>query len=133
MYSKFLTLSSHKPSLGCLGINLTAADTCIIHDLDFNPFNDLQAEDRCHRIGQKKKVTVYKMVAKDCVDADIYEMQERKAKMNAAIMESNSEKMQKKDMLQHAMNRHLSEGDNSKDKSNVGDTNNKENKVICLT
>lgn len=36
-----------------LGINLTAADTCIMHDLDFNPFNDLQAEDRCHRIGQK--------------------------------------------------------------------------------
>jgi SWI/SNF-related matrix-associated actin-dependent regulator 1 of chromatin subfamily A len=38
-----------------LGINLTSADTCIIHDADFNPFNDLQAEDRCHRIGQKKK------------------------------------------------------------------------------
>jgi len=36
-----------------LGINLTAADTCIMHDMDFNPFNDLQAEDRCHRIGQK--------------------------------------------------------------------------------
>jgi len=36
-----------------LGINLTAADTCIMHDLHFNPFNDLQAEDRCHRIGQK--------------------------------------------------------------------------------
>jgi SWI/SNF-related matrix-associated actin-dependent regulator of chromatin subfamily A containing DEAD/H box 1 len=32
-----------------LGLNLTSADTCIQHDLDFNPFNDLQAEDRCHR------------------------------------------------------------------------------------
>lgn len=53
-----------------LGINLTAADTCIIHDLDFNPFNDLQAEDRCHRIGQKKKVTVYKLVTKNTVDED---------------------------------------------------------------
>jgi len=46
---------------GGMGINLTAADTCILHDLDFNPFNDLQAEDRCHRIGQKKPVTVYKV------------------------------------------------------------------------
>ena len=55
-----------------LGINLTSADTCIIHDLDFNPFNDLQAEDRCHRIGQKKPVTVYKLIAKDSVDEDIY-------------------------------------------------------------
>lgn len=72
------------------------------------------------------------MVAKDCVDAAIYEMQERKAKMNAAIMESNSEKMQKKEMLQNAMNRYLSKGDNSKDKSDVGDSTNKENKVICL-
>jgi SWI/SNF-related matrix-associated actin-dependent regulator 1 of chromatin subfamily A len=47
-----------------LGINLTAADTCIMHDLDFNPFNDLQAEDRCHRIGQKKPVPVYKLVSR---------------------------------------------------------------------
>lgn len=37
---------------GGLGINLTSADTVIIHDVDFNPVNDRQAEDRCHRIGQ---------------------------------------------------------------------------------
>jgi SWI/SNF-related matrix-associated actin-dependent regulator 1 of chromatin subfamily A len=73
-----------------LGINLTAADTCIMHDLDFNPFNDLQAEDRCHRIGQKKPVTVFKLVSKDTVDEDIYGMQQRKAMMNAAIMDNGS-------------------------------------------
>lgn len=39
---------------GGLGINLTAADTVIIHDIDFNPYNDKQAEDRCHRVGQEK-------------------------------------------------------------------------------
>lgn len=72
------------------------------------------------------------MVAKDCVDAAIYEMQERKAKMNAAIMESNSEKMQKKEMLQHAMKSYLSKGDSSNDMSNVGDSKNKKNKAICL-
>lgn len=91
-----------------LGINLTAADTCIIHDLDFNPFNDLQAEDRCHRIGQKKKVTVYKMVTKETVDADIYTMQERKAKMNAAIMESkNDDKNERREMLNQEIQRFL--------------------------
>lgn len=42
---------------GGLGINLTAADTVIIHDIDFNPYNDKQAEDRCHRVGQKKYVS----------------------------------------------------------------------------
>ena len=39
---------------GGLGINLTAANTIILHDIDFNPYNDKQAEDRCHRLGQKK-------------------------------------------------------------------------------
>ena len=28
----------------------------ILHDLDFNPYNDKQAEDRCHRVGQTKEV-----------------------------------------------------------------------------
>lgn len=36
---------------GGVGINLTAADTCIIFDSDWNPQNDLQAQARCHRIG----------------------------------------------------------------------------------
>ena len=63
---------------GGMGINLTAADTCIIHDLDFNPTVDLQAEDRCHRIGQKRPVNVYKLVVEGSVDDQIYEMQERK-------------------------------------------------------
>ena len=69
-----------------LGINLTSADTCIFHDLDFNPMNDVQAEDRCHRIGQKKEVTVIRLVSKDTVDQDIYEMQQRKMKMSQVIM-----------------------------------------------
>merc|ERR1719246_296155 len=60
---------------GGMGINLTAADTVILHDLDFNPFNDLQAEDRVHRFGQTKPVTIIKMITEDTVDADIYKMQ----------------------------------------------------------
>lgn len=45
---------------GGQGLNLTGADTVIIHDLDFNPQIDRQAEDRCHRIGQTKPVTIYR-------------------------------------------------------------------------
>jgi len=98
------------------GINLTSADVCIIHDLDFNPFNDIQAEDRIHRIGQKKPVLIIKMVTKETVDADIYKMQERKAKMNAAILESGGsskekaeqkkeEELAKQTIVQSAVNR----------------------------
>ena len=43
---------------GGLGINLTAADTVIIHDCDFNPAADRQAMDRCHRIGQTRPVSL---------------------------------------------------------------------------
>ena len=39
---------------GGLGINLTSANTVILHDLDFNPYNDKQAEDRVHRVGQTR-------------------------------------------------------------------------------
>lgn len=93
---------------GGMGINLTAADVCILHDLDFNPFNDLQAEDRCHRIGQKKCVTVIKMITTGTVDADIYEMQQRKAKMNAAILQDGGEiefsKVEEKEMVGKLLN-----------------------------
>ena len=43
--------------LGGVGINLTAANVVIMHDIDFNPYNDKQAEDRCHRVGQKRYVS----------------------------------------------------------------------------
>ena len=71
---------------GGLGINLTAADTVILHDLDFNPHNDRQAEDRSHRMGQKRKVTIYKLVAANTVDEAIYRMQERKARLDTQLL-----------------------------------------------
>ena len=48
----FIFLLSTKA--GGLGINLTAANTVILYDIDFNPHNDLQAEDRCHKVGQTR-------------------------------------------------------------------------------
>ncbi len=71
---------------GGLGINLTAADTVILHDLDFNPENDRQAEDRCHRIGQTRPVTIYKLVSSETVDEDIYDMGERKSQLRKAVL-----------------------------------------------
>lgn len=101
-----------------LGINLTSADHCIFYDIDFNPMNDAQAEDRCHRIGQKKEVTVIRLVARDTVDQDIHQMQQRKIKMSRVIMETNgdatklnstgkSDANEKNQVLQTALNRFL--------------------------
>ncbi|KAH7287647.1 hypothetical protein KP509_32G067600 [Ceratopteris richardii] len=76
---------------GGQGLNLTGADTVIIHDMDFNPQMDRQAEDRCHRIGQSKPVTVYRLVTKGTVDEDIYSIAKRKLVLDAAVLESGAE------------------------------------------
>ena len=62
-----------------------------MHDLDFNPENDRQAEDRCHRIGQEKRVKVYKLVTEDTVDEDIFDMGERKSKLSKAVLSDRIE------------------------------------------
>ncbi|XP_062113112.1 protein CHROMATIN REMODELING 19 [Humulus lupulus] len=76
---------------GGQGLNLTGADTVIIHDMDFNPQIDRQAEDRCHRIGQTKPVTIYRLVTKGTVDENIYEIAKRKLVLDAAVLESGLE------------------------------------------
>jgi hypothetical protein len=58
---------------GGVGINLTAADTCIIFDSDWNPQNDLQAQARCHRIGQKKNVKIYRLITRNTYEKTMFD------------------------------------------------------------
>jgi len=66
---------------GGLGINLTSADTCIIFDSDWNPHQDSQAMDRCHRIGQTRPVAVYRLLTANSVDIEMMEKQISKKKL----------------------------------------------------
>lgn len=66
---------------GGLGINLTSADTVIIHDIDSNPFNDKQAEDRCHRVGQTKEVKIIRLITKDTIEIKMRKMALEKLKL----------------------------------------------------
>jgi len=66
---------------GGLGINLATADTCIIFDSDWNPHQDAQAMDRCHRIGQNRPVAVYRLLTINTVDMDMMEKQISKNKL----------------------------------------------------
>ncbi|XP_020807048.1 SWI/SNF-related matrix-associated actin-dependent regulator of chromatin subfamily A containing DEAD/H box 1 homolog [Drosophila serrata] len=70
---------------GGVGINLTAADTCIIHDIDFNPYNDKQAEDRCHRMGQQRPVTIYRLISESTIEEGILMSAEEKLKLEKDI------------------------------------------------
>jgi ATP-dependent DNA helicase len=67
---------------GGLGINLASADTCIIFDSDWNPHQDSQAMDRCHRIGQTRPVAVYRLLTAGSVDMDMMEKQISKKKLD---------------------------------------------------
>ena len=94
-----------------MGINLTAADTCIIYDSDWNPQQDLQvgfvnlqdklsfivwfrsfalflvqAQDRCHRIGQTRPVMIYRLVTANTVDQKIVERAAAKRKLEKMVI-----------------------------------------------
>ncbi len=66
---------------GGLGLNLTSADYVFIVDPWWNPAVEMQAIDRTHRIGQDKKVFVYKAITKDSVEEKILELQESKREL----------------------------------------------------
>ncbi|GAB4848861.1 ATP-dependent DNA helicase ddm1 [Ancistrocladus abbreviatus] len=71
---------------GGLGINLTAADTCILYDSDWNPQSDLQAMDRCHRIGQTKPVHVYRLATAQSVEGRMLKRAFSKLKLEHVVI-----------------------------------------------
>ena len=73
---------------GGLGINLVAADTCIIYDSDWNPQNDLQAQARCHRIGQKKEVKIYRLVTRNTYEREMFDRASLKLGLDKAVLQS---------------------------------------------
>ena len=78
---------------GGVGITLTAADTCIIFDSDWNPQNDLQAQARCHRIGQTKSVKVYRLLTRKTYEMQMFHMSSLKMGLDQVVLkgfENNS-------------------------------------------
>lgn len=83
--SKFCFLLSTRA--GGLGINLATADIVILYDSDWNPQADLQAEDRAHRIGQKKPVFVYRFITEHTIEEKITERAERKLLLDDLVIQ----------------------------------------------
>ena len=71
---------------GGLGINLTAADTVIIYDSDWNPQNDIQAQARCHRIGQDKAVNVYRLITNRTYEMEMFQRANMKLGLDKAVL-----------------------------------------------
>jgi len=72
---------------GGFGLNLTEADYCILLDPWWNPATEAQAVDRIHRIGQTRKVMVYRLVAKDTLEEKVMALKAKKAALFANVMD----------------------------------------------
>ncbi|KAH8698476.1 putative SNF2 family helicase/ATPase PasG [Talaromyces proteolyticus] len=72
---------------GGQGINLTAADTVILYDSDWNPQQDLQAQDRAHRIGQTRPVIVYRLATKGTVEQTLLEKADSKRRLERLVIQ----------------------------------------------
>ena len=72
---------------GGFGLNLTEADFCILLDPWWNPATEAQAVDRVHRIGQTRKVMVYRMVSKDTIEEKVMALKASKAQLFDSVME----------------------------------------------
>ncbi|KAG8864316.1 hypothetical protein FRB96_006137 [Tulasnella sp. 330] len=73
---------------GGLGLNLQTADTVIIYDSDWNPHADLQAQDRAHRIGQKKAVRIFRFVTEKSVEEAILTRARTKLDMDEKVIQA---------------------------------------------
>ncbi|KAL7418860.1 ATP-dependent DNA helicase Snf21 [Cryptotrichosporon argae] len=73
---------------GGLGLNLQSADTVIIYDTDWNPHADLQAQDRAHRIGQKKEVRVLRLISSGTVEELVLQRAQQKLAIDGKVIQA---------------------------------------------
>lgn len=95
---------------GGLGLNLQTADTVILFDSDWNPQMDQQAEDRAHRIGQKKEVRVFVLVSVGSIEEEILERAKSKMGIDAKVIQAGlfnttSTAQERREMLEEIMKR----------------------------
>lgn len=82
-----LLLTTH---VGGLGLNLTAADTVVFLEHDWNPMKDMQAMDRAHRLGQTRPVSVYRLLVKGTLEERVLSLQRFKLDVAAAVVNADN-------------------------------------------
>lgn len=84
--------------VGGLGLNLTGADTVIFFEHDWNPMADLQAMDRAHRIGQKKSVSVFRLIMKETIEESIMSLQRFKMFVSRSVVNQQNMDIERMDI-----------------------------------
>ena len=99
---------------GGLGLNLQTADTVIIFDSDWNPHQDLQAQDRAHRIGQTKEVRIFRLITVDSVEEYILERAQFKLNLDGKVIQAGKFDQKSTNEEREAMLRAIFEGEQEK-------------------
>src|SRR5690606_13184973 len=76
---------------GGLGLNLTAANIVVLFDSSWNPAFDVQAQDRAYRLGQRRDVDVYRLIATGTIEDKTYCRQLYKLQLSSEAFEGNRE------------------------------------------
>lgn len=79
---------------GGTGLNLTGADTVILYDLWWNPAVEEQAAGRAHRIGQKRVVEVWRMIAEGTIEERMNSLQQEKRELFQRVIQGNETQLQ---------------------------------------
>lgn len=105
---------------GGLGLNLQTADTVIIYDSDWNPHQDLQAQDRAHRIGQKNEVRILRLITSNSVEEKILSRAQFKLDMDGKVIQAGKFDNKSTNEEREALLRTLLESAEASDQ--IGDT-----------
>lgn len=79
--------------IGGLGLDLTGADVVIMVEHDWNPMKDLQAMDRAHRLGQRRSVSVYRLIVADTIEEKIMGEQSFKRYVAGSVVDQQNSTM----------------------------------------
>ncbi|KAF9179331.1 hypothetical protein BGZ51_006999 [Haplosporangium sp. Z 767] len=104
---------------GGLGLNLQTADTVVIFDSDWNPHQDLQAQDRAHRIGQTKEVRIFRLVTEKSVEEHILARAQYKLEIDGKVIQAGKFDNKSTAEEQESFLRSLLESDNNKEENDI--------------
>ncbi|KAH8556185.1 SNF2 family N-terminal domain-containing protein [Umbelopsis sp. PMI_123] len=100
---------------GGLGLNLQSADTVVIFDSDWNPHQDLQAQDRAHRIGQTKEVRIFRLITENSVEESILARAQYKLDIDGKVIQAGKFDNRSTEEDREAFLRSLLENKNEQD------------------
>jgi ATP-dependent helicase STH1/SNF2 len=118
---------------GGLGLNLQTADTVVIFDSDWNPHQDLQAQDRAHRIGQTKEVRILRLITENSIEERILARAQYKLDMDGKVIQAGKFDNKSTAEERETFLRSLLENDHGSNKDDDGEelTNEELNEILA--